>query len=70
MPRRKAEQGEEATPIPDGMVAVRVTKHGAGKLSTGDHVVGGDVMAERDDILIVDPETAQNIESKGYAEIE
>ena len=70
MPRRKAEAGEETTPVPEGMVAVRVTKHGAGKLSTGDHIVGGDVMAERDDILFVDPETAKEIESKGYGEIE
>ena len=70
MPRRKAETGEEAASTPEGMVAIRVTKFGAGKLSTGEHVVGGDMMADQDDILIVDPNTAKEIESKGYGEIE
>jgi hypothetical protein len=59
------------TEIPPGMVAIRITKHGAGKVSTGNFVLGeGDRMAEQNDVLFVDPVTAKAVEAKGYGEIE
>jgi len=74
---KKADGSDEPEmQVPNGMVAVRVTKHGDGKVSTGVHMApdgdepGGDVMAKRDDVLFVDPATAASMEAKGYGEIE
>lgn len=51
-------------------VRVRVTKFGAGKVSTGVHIPEvGDKMAEKDEILIVDQSVADALEKKGFAEI-
>jgi len=49
-------------------VLVTITKFGEGKVSTGVHAIGGDVMAARGDVLEVAPEVAASLESKGYAE--
>lgn len=56
---------------PADTVLVTVTKFGAGKVSTGEHVAGvGDVLAKRGDILEVAKHVAGSLEAKGFAETE
>jgi hypothetical protein len=55
----------------DQNVKVRVTKLGAGRVSTGAHVaVSGEVMAGAGDMLTVPREVAEALEAQGLAEIE
>ena len=50
---------------------VRITKFGAGKVSTGEHVPEqGDKMAKAGDILTVHLSVAEELEAKGFAEIQ
>lgn len=69
-PRKKTEEGAEA-PVPaPGNVFIRITKFGAGRVSTGEHVAEfGDVMADMDDVLEVSEEVGKSLEAKGYGEI-
>ncbi|MGH6828607.1 MAG: hypothetical protein ACREFW_06830 [Rhizomicrobium sp.] len=61
---------QAATETLDGIVKVRVTKFGAGKISTGEHVaVAGDTKAKAGDVLDVSPRTARSLEQRGLAEI-
>lgn len=67
---KKAENTVSET-VPEGLVAIRITKHGAGKVSTGVFEMDtGDKMAEQNEILHVDPKTAKAVEAKGYGEIQ
>lgn len=51
------------------LVKVRVTKFGAGLVSTGEYVVDeGDIFASAGDVLEVDPGTAKSLEVRGFAE--
>lgn len=51
-------------------VDVVVTKHGEGKVSTGEHIAGqGDVYAPKGHKLKVLLHTAKALEAKGFAEI-
>ena len=59
--------GDERKPS-DGMVLVTITKFGEGKVSTGIHEPGGDIMAAKGDVLEVTPDVAASLEAKGYAE--
>jgi len=69
MARKKNADGEQAQPAP-GNVFVRVTKFGAVKVSTGEHVAEvGDIMADMDDVLEVSEEVGKALEAKGYGEI-
>ena len=55
----------------DQGVKVRVTRLGAGKVSTGVHVaVEGEVMADAGAILAVPEGVAQALEARGFAEIQ
>ena len=49
-------------------VLVTITKFGEGKVSTGIHEPGGDIMAAKGDVLEVTPDVAASLEAKGYAE--
>ena len=50
---------------------IRVTKLGAGKVSTGVHIaVEGEVMAGAGDMLTVPQEVAEALEAQGLAEIQ
>ena len=61
----------EEAPLAQGHVNVRITKFGAGKVSTGEHVaVTGDVMASQGQVLVVTDEVAMALESRGLAEIQ
>ena len=52
-------------------VKIRVTKLGAGKVSTGVHVAAsGDVMAQAGDMLTVPQEVAGELEARGFAEVQ
>lgn len=62
----KAASGEDAK-----LVRVRVTKFGENKVSTGEHKSAfGDVFAAKDTILEVDEDTADELEARGFAEIQ
>lgn len=55
----------------DNDVKIRITKLGAGKVSTGVHVaVEGEVMAEAGAILAVPQAVAEELEARGLAEIQ
>ena len=50
---------------------IRITKLGAGKVSTGVHVaVEGEVMAEAGALLTVPEDVAEKLEARGFAEIQ
>lgn len=52
------------------IVKVRITKFGAGKVSTGVHIAEkGDKMAERDEVIEVAHSVAVTLEERGLAEI-
>jgi hypothetical protein len=52
-------------------VKVRITKLGAGKVSTGVHIAAsGDVMASAGDMLTVPQDVADALEARGLAEIQ
>lgn len=62
----RAASGEDAKRI-----KVRVTKFGENKVSTGEHKSAfGDVFAAKDTILEVDEDTADELEVRGFAEIQ
>lgn len=55
----------------DSNIKVRVTKLGAGKVSTGAHVaVEGEVMAEAGAIITVPQDVADALEARGFGEIQ
>ena len=55
----------------DSEVKVRITRLGAGKVSTGVHVaVEGEVMAEAGAILTVPEDVAEALEARGFAEVQ
>ncbi|HUO01404.1 MAG TPA: hypothetical protein VMU31_01395 [Rhizomicrobium sp.] len=55
----------------DSDVKVRITRLGAGKVSTGVHVaVEGEVMAEAGAILTVPEDVAEALEARGFAEVQ
>lgn len=57
--------------INENDVKIRITKLGAGKVSTGVHVaVEGEVMAEAGAILAVPQAVAEELEARGLAEIQ
>jgi len=54
----------------DGLVTVKITKFGAGKVSTGNHIAGeGDELADAGAELRVDADTAEALEERGFAEV-
>jgi len=62
----KAETKNEA---PKGTVTVKITKFGAGQVSTGEHEPGvGDIMFKHGDTFECSPETAKGLEALGFAE--
>lgn len=64
----KAERGTQSS---GGSVKVKVTKFGAGKVSTGEHEAeSGDVMAVAGQILTVDKSVGSALEKFGLAEIQ
>lgn len=70
-PRKKIEDGEEPAKPSVGNVFVRITKFGAGRVSTGEHVAEvGDIMADMDDVLEVSEDVGKSLEGKGYGEIQ
>ena len=55
----------------DRNVKVRVTRLGAGKVSTGVHVaVAGEAMAQAGDMLTLPKAVADALEARGFAEIQ
>lgn len=59
---------EQTPPFPDA-VKITVTKFGAGKVSSGEHVAGnGDIYLDRGEQAWVDAKTAQALEACGFAE--
>ena len=55
----------------DQAVKIRVTRLGAGRVSTGVHVaVEGEVMAQAGDMLSVPQVVAEALEAQGLAEIQ
>lgn len=70
-PRKKTEDGSEPAQPREGNVFVRITKFGAGRVSTGEHVAEfGDIMADMDDVLEVSEDVGKSLEGKGYGEIQ
>lgn len=62
MPKAKEEPAKTS-------VKVRITKFGAGQVSTGEHVAGeGDIMAQHNDEMTVSPANADALEALGFAE--
>jgi len=52
-------------------VKIRVTKLGAGKVSTGVHVAAeGELFADAGDILAVAHDAAEELEARGFVEIQ
>lgn len=61
----------ETTENDGGPVKVRITRFGAGQVSTGQHEAGtGDVMHEEGDELTIDRDTAEALQERGFVEIQ
>lgn len=62
---------EAEKPVPKGHVTVRVTKFGAGKVSTGEYVVSvGNLYHEAGDMISVPREVGEALEKRGFGEIQ
>jgi hypothetical protein len=67
----KPETKTETEALPDGHVSVRITKFGAGRVSTGVHIIGvGDVTWGAGDIVALPDRIAAELEKRGFAEIQ
>jgi len=73
MPRtvKQAERENQAAAEAADVVKVRITKHGDGKVATGEHVAAdGDVLFEAGEETPLPRVVALELEARGYAEIQ
>jgi hypothetical protein len=73
MPRtvKQAERENQAAAEAADVVTVRITKLGAGKVATGEHVAAdGDILFEAGEETSLPRVVALELEERGYAEIQ